>query len=97
VGWARDFWTAARPHATGGVYVNFLTADEGQERVKAAYDPEKYGRLVTLKNKYDPLTCSVQIRTSGHQPDDAGVPCRFCRTQSKRRDSTLTLMPVHAA
>jgi Berberine and berberine like len=41
---------------TGGMYVNYLgqEADEGIERVKAAYGPEKYDRLVVLKNTYDP-------------------------------------------
>jgi len=45
-----------QPCSTGGVYVNYLgrEPDEGPERIKAAYGPEKYGRLVTLKNKYDP-------------------------------------------
>ena len=56
VRWARDFWSAMQPFSTGGVYVNYLgrEADEGRERVKAAYGPEKYARLVALKNKYDP-------------------------------------------
>ena len=52
--WTNDLWTAIRPFSTGGVYVNFLSADEGQERVRAAYGPEKYDRLVKLKNQYDP-------------------------------------------
>ncbi|HJY83908.1 MAG TPA: FAD-binding oxidoreductase [Candidatus Binatia bacterium] len=54
--WAREFWKAMQPFSTGGVYVNYLgrEADEGSERVKAAYGPEKYQRLVALKNKYDP-------------------------------------------
>ena len=45
-----------QPCLTGGVYVNYLgqEADEGAERLKAAYGPEKYQRLVTLKNTYDP-------------------------------------------
>ena len=56
IGWAREFWEAMQPCSTGGVYVNYLgpEADEGAERVKAAYGPEKYQRLVALKNKYDP-------------------------------------------
>jgi len=52
VGWARSLFRAATPFATGGVYVNFLTQDEG-DRVGAAYGPN-YERLVKLKNRYDP-------------------------------------------
>ena len=39
VRWARDYWTAMQPYSTGGSYVNYLgqEADEGRERVKAAY------------------------------------------------------------
>jgi FAD/FMN-containing dehydrogenase len=54
VAWARDSWTAYKPHAAGGVYVNFAGFDDEtdittadtlgtQERladVRAAYDPE---------------------------------------------------------
>ena len=45
-----------QPYATGGVYVNYLgqEADEGNDRIKAAYGPEKYQKLVALKTKYDP-------------------------------------------
>ncbi len=52
IAWARDFDTAMQPY-TLGVYVNFLS-NEGQDRVKAAYGPGKYDRLVALKRKYDP-------------------------------------------
>jgi FAD/FMN-containing dehydrogenase len=52
--WARDLWTAMPPFAAGGVYVNFLSADEGRDRVRAAYGERKYARLVELKTKYDP-------------------------------------------
>lgn len=51
--WARDFWAAMQPFSAGGVYVNFLS-NEGEDRVRAAYDPKTYARLVSLKNKYDP-------------------------------------------
>jgi FAD/FMN-containing dehydrogenase len=53
IAWTRDFWWAMHPFGTGGVYVNFLSQDEGQERVRAAYGPN-HARLVELKNKYDP-------------------------------------------
>jgi FAD/FMN-containing dehydrogenase len=54
--WAREFWEAMQPFSTGGVYVNYLgrEADEGTERVRAAYGAEKYERLLALKEKYDP-------------------------------------------
>ncbi len=56
VKWVRDLWDAMEPYSSGGVYVNYLgqEADEGPERVKAAYGADKYERLVALKNKYDP-------------------------------------------
>ncbi len=52
IGWARDFFKASAPYATGGVYVNFLTADEA-DRVRSAYG-SNYDRLVQVKRKYDP-------------------------------------------
>lgn len=50
--WARDFFTASAPFASGGVYVNFMTSDE-TERVRNAYGPN-YDRLAHVKRKYDP-------------------------------------------
>jgi FAD/FMN-containing dehydrogenase len=52
IAWARDFFKASAPYASGGVYVNFLTADEG-DRVRAAYGPN-YERLAQAKRTYDP-------------------------------------------
>ena len=49
----RGFFDAVTPHATGGVYVNFL-GNEGEERVRAAYGEENLARLIELKNRYDP-------------------------------------------
>jgi FAD/FMN-containing dehydrogenase len=43
-----------RQFSTGGVYVNFMTEDEGEDRTRAAYGATKYDQLVALKNKYDP-------------------------------------------
>jgi FAD/FMN-containing dehydrogenase len=52
VAWARAFAAAMQPYATG-VYVNNLGV-EGADRVKAAYAPATYERLVALKDRYDP-------------------------------------------
>lgn len=49
--WAREFYEATEPFATGGVYVNFISEDE--ERVKGAYGAN-YERLARVKAKYDP-------------------------------------------
>ena len=52
--WVRNFWDAMRPHARGsGSYVNFI-ADAEEDRVKAAYGPEKYARLAEIKRRWDP-------------------------------------------
>jgi FAD/FMN-containing dehydrogenase len=51
VAWAREFFEAAAPHATGGVYVNFVPSDE--TRVPNAYGAN-FERLQALKKKYDP-------------------------------------------
>jgi FAD/FMN-containing dehydrogenase len=46
---------AMRPFATGATYVNFLDlAQATPERVRAAYSPEDWDRLVALKERYDP-------------------------------------------
>jgi FAD/FMN-containing dehydrogenase len=53
IAWARDFYDALQPHATGRVYVNFL-GDEGEGRVHAAYGDRAHERLAQLKRVYDP-------------------------------------------
>jgi FAD/FMN-containing dehydrogenase len=46
---------ATRSHQTGDTYVNFMELDGAAEnRVRAAYPPEDYERLVALKDRYDP-------------------------------------------
>jgi hypothetical protein len=46
---------ATRPFQTGDTYVNFMELDGASaERVKAAYAPEEFERLVALKDRYDP-------------------------------------------
>ena len=45
---------AVRPHASGATYVNFMDLDATIERVRAAYSPEDWERLVALKDRHDP-------------------------------------------
>jgi FAD/FMN-containing dehydrogenase len=52
IGWARALFEAAKPMATGGVYVNFMPDDEA-DRVDGAYGANRQ-RLAALKAKYDP-------------------------------------------
>jgi FAD/FMN-containing dehydrogenase len=52
--WVRTFWSALSPHAVGvGSYVNFMTEPD-EDRVRAAYGPQKYERLAQIKARYDP-------------------------------------------
>jgi hypothetical protein len=53
VRWARDGWQSVRPFSTG-VYLNFLTEEEGADRIEAAYGKAMLDRLAPLKRKYDP-------------------------------------------
>ena len=52
VAWSRAFYEATARWATGGVYVNFLTADE-QQKTQAAYG-KNFERLARIKARYDP-------------------------------------------
>jgi FAD/FMN-containing dehydrogenase len=76
--WARTFWTAMQPFASGGVYVNFL-GEEREGQVQAAYGVN-YERLVALKNKYDPtnfFSLNQNIRPTVKEPrplaQDGGI------------------------
>ena len=65
--WARAAWRDMRSFSTGGTYVNFLTEEEGDERIRAAYG-NNYNRLVEIKSKWDPgnLFCmNKNIRPKG--------------------------------
>ncbi|MBV9322368.1 MAG: FAD-binding oxidoreductase [Chloroflexi bacterium] len=50
--WAEGLWGVLRP-STEGVYMNFLE-DEGPSRVREAYAPATFARLVAIKRQYDP-------------------------------------------
>jgi FAD/FMN-containing dehydrogenase len=52
-GWVRDAWQRIHRFSTGGNYINFQTADEDDERVRATYGTQ-FERLVEVKTRYDP-------------------------------------------
>ena len=49
----RGFFRAREPYSKG-VYVNFTSDDAAERTRSAAYSPEQWTRLVSLKAKYDP-------------------------------------------
>lgn len=53
IAWAREAWSDMRRYSTGGTYVNFLTEEEGDDRIREAYG-KNYERLAEIKTKYDP-------------------------------------------
>jgi FAD/FMN-containing dehydrogenase len=52
--WTRDCFEATRFGSTGGVYINFLTEEEGAQRIEAAYGRANLDKLAALKRRYDP-------------------------------------------
>jgi FAD/FMN-containing dehydrogenase len=69
-GWARRFLEALQPHRAGGVYVNFLDADDDSDRVREAYGDQVYRRLAEVKARYDPD--NVFHHNKNIQPREAG-------------------------
>jgi len=64
--YADDSWDVIGPMSTGGFYVN-LAIDPSDDDVRRAY-AGNYGRLVKVKNKYDPtnfLRLNVNIKPTG--------------------------------
>jgi FAD/FMN-containing dehydrogenase len=53
--WTRGFADAMRQFGLGtAAFPNFISVDEGVDRLRATYGPEKFERLVALKRKWDP-------------------------------------------
>ena len=51
--WARGAWNDMKEFSTGGTYINFLTEDEGEERMNAALG-KALERLAKVKTAWDP-------------------------------------------
>jgi FAD/FMN-containing dehydrogenase len=54
IAWARECFEATRVCSTGGTYLNFLTEEEGRDRIQAAYGAADLDRLAALKHRFDP-------------------------------------------
>jgi Berberine and berberine like len=67
VNWARETFDATSRWHSGGVYVNFLAADD-DNRVIDAYRGGKYEQLRVIKGKYDP----ENVFSSNPNVDPAG-------------------------
>jgi FAD/FMN-containing dehydrogenase len=53
--WARAYASDLQPLAgPSGAYVNYLGHDEPTDRIRSAFGPAKYERLLALKRAYDP-------------------------------------------
>ena len=52
--WARAFYDALVPDGLDGTYVNALSDDVSESRVRRAYGEAKYARLARIKADYDP-------------------------------------------
>jgi len=72
VEWTRNAWKDMRSFSTGGNYINFLTEDEGRERIEAALG-KGLERLAEVKAKWDPQNVFARIGTS-IRPERTAVP-----------------------
>lgn len=53
VEWTREAWADLKRYSTGGNYINFLTEDEGSDRIDAALG-QNIRRLAEVKARWDP-------------------------------------------
>lgn len=53
IAWAKETAQAMAPFSQPGIALNF-TSDVGDSRVRSTYGPEKYRRLVAVKDEWDP-------------------------------------------
>jgi FAD/FMN-containing dehydrogenase len=55
IAWSREAAESISPWSYSGAgYANYASADETAERVRAAFDAERFARLAAVKRRYDP-------------------------------------------
>ena len=55
IAWSREVAEVLRPWSYSGAgYANYASADETDERVRAAFGEERFARLAATKRRYDP-------------------------------------------
>jgi len=54
--WARSIWRDMRRFSTGGTYINFLTEEEGGDRIQAAY-----GENLERSGTVDEIRCGLSF------------------------------------
>jgi pimeloyl-ACP methyl ester carboxylesterase len=86
--WVRAAWGRVRPFSTGATYVNFQTADEDDDRIRATYGTN-FDRLLELKRTYDPDNLFRTNRNLREVPARGRAPAR-----RGLRDEMLHGIPV---
>ena len=70
--WVRSSADALRSHSLSGAgYMNYATADEPAERVRAAFGASGFARLAALKRQYDPenrFRFNMNVPPAGSRP-----------------------------
>jgi FAD/FMN-containing dehydrogenase len=70
IAWVRRTADSLRPSSYSGAgYGNYAQADEPAERVRAAFGPDRWERLVAAKRRYDPDNV---FRFNHNIPPDSG-------------------------
>jgi FAD/FMN-containing dehydrogenase len=72
IDWCRRTFDAMAPYSTGGVYMNFVDADETADRVRAGYTDDIWQRLVAAKDRWDPA--NVFHLNPNIPPSGGGTP-----------------------
>jgi FAD/FMN-containing dehydrogenase len=54
IAWARETAAVIEPYSVSGGYANYMQADEPLDRVRAAFGPDSFARLQSLKSRFDP-------------------------------------------